>query len=260
MPVTPVSRLDPPALTLPVRSDLQEHMTRTYFTVRLGMVLIGFLLPPALFVGGLLLETPAIVRPSMSDYYNGALILRDLFVGSLAAVGALLILYKGFSAAEDRALNLAGTFAIGTALFPTGHPAHGWFAVTMFLCIAYVCWFRAKDTLRLVDDPARRRQYERTYRTLALLMAVLPVAAAVLATMIFPSWVVLLVEWAAIWVFGGYWALKSLEFHRTHADQRAATGQLTISATPPPGGRVKQALGGAFGDKAVVEVGSSPVQ
>ena len=246
--------LKPPRLAPPVRTDLQEHMTRTYFTVRLGMVLIAFLLPPVLVIGGLIVERPPLVRPSMSDYYNGPALLGDVFVGALVAVGALLLLYKGFSAAEDRALNLAGAFAIGTALFPTGNPAHGWFAVLLFLCIAWVCWFRASDTKELISNARDREWYERTYKLLALLMGLLPVAAAVLAIMLFRSRVVLVVEWVAIWVFGAYWAVKSWEFHRTHADQRAAMGRLEIRSTLPSGGRVKQALGGALGRKSVVEV------
>jgi len=56
----------------------------------------------------------------MSAYYHTAM--REVFVGILFAVGAYLYLYKGFSAVENIALNLAGTFAICIPLFPTPLP------------------------------------------------------------------------------------------------------------------------------------------
>lgn len=46
--------------------------------------------------------------------------MRNWFVGILWAVGSFLILYKGFRAAEDWLLNLAGGFAILTAMTPCG--------------------------------------------------------------------------------------------------------------------------------------------
>lgn len=41
--------------------------------------------------------------------------MRDLLVGSLFAVGPLLLIYKGFSFAEDWLLNAAGVLIIGVA-------------------------------------------------------------------------------------------------------------------------------------------------
>jgi len=48
--------------------------------------------------------------------YNYAM--RDWFVGILWAVGSFLVLYRGFSVAEDWALNIAGLSAILLAINP----------------------------------------------------------------------------------------------------------------------------------------------
>lgn len=218
----------------PATSDraLQDHMTGTYFGLRAGMAVIGLGLPPALIVGGLLLEPGAGIRPSLSDYYGGGL--RDVFVGALAASAALLASYRGFSRYEDRAFDLAAVFAVITALSPVGTSLHGPAAVAFFLCIAYVCLFRAKDTLHLVREPKLRALYRGAYRTLGVLLVVLPAAAAALTILLSASIMVLAVEVAAVAVFGTYWVVKSVEFARTHAELRAAAGDLAVTRPVPP--------------------------
>jgi hypothetical protein len=244
-------------------NPLQEHITRTYFSLRTWMYVIGFMLPVVLIVVGLLREPELGVRTSMSDYYNSAY-LRDVFVGALISIGVMLILYRGFSKAEAWALDGAGVLAIGTALVPTGTRWHGVLAVAFFACIAYVCLFRAEDTLDLLN-PEDRALYKRTYRSIGVLMLALPIAAAVLAVVLFQSRVILVVEWAAVWVFGSYWAVKSREFSRTHAEERAAAGALHTVGTPPPRKRSRlrevrglgPALSEAFGDQVILEVDRS---
>ncbi len=242
------------------RNELQEHIAATYFSLRIGMLLLGSLLPVMLVAGGLLLEPNAGIRTSLSDYYLSPL--RDVFVGVLVAIGAFLVLYRGFSSAEDRAFDLAGACAIGAALVPAGAILHAIFAIAFFLCVAYVALFRAGDTLHLIKDGDRRRRYRQVYRILGALMVVLPLAAAFLGWLLLRSWLVLVVELVAVWVFGGYWAVKSREFALTHADQRAAAGELAVvrsgpAATTqavPEASRLTQAFGEAFGARAVVEV------
>src|SRR5262245_34491539 len=164
----------PRSFAKPVESEdeLRQHITGTYFGLRAGMAVVGFLLPIGLVFLGLVLEPTVGVRSSLSAYYNSAG-LRDVFVGALVVVGALLIVYRGFSVAEDRAFNFAGLFAFVVALVPTGNPPHGVAAVALFGCMAYVSWFRAQDTLHLLPL-AEQRTYATLYKTLAVLMVVLP--------------------------------------------------------------------------------------
>src|SRR2546421_3908142 len=123
------------------------------------------------------LDTKLLAHPGAGD-------LRDWFVGGLFIVGILLIVYKGFLPNEDRALNLAGVFAMGVALFhmPWGERHQPWdnhrswiddfleplfhklpweqhvpsahyvCALLLFFCLGYVCFFCGSATLELSDD------------------------------------------------------------------------------------------------------------
>lgn len=89
--------------------------------------------------------------------------MRNYFVGLLFAVGAILFVYKGYSWKEDWALNFAGAMAASIALNPTPWDCakhrltfHGTSAILFFIAIAYVCIFRADDTLVLVEDPEKK--------------------------------------------------------------------------------------------------------
>lgn len=100
----------------PNRNDLF-----TYRRLRRAIGYLGIALP-VLLVGLSFIpffETP--VQPSISDYYYTNL--RDIFTGTLAAVGLFMICYKGHGNSSllknDQLLtNVAGIMAIGVALIP----------------------------------------------------------------------------------------------------------------------------------------------
>jgi hypothetical protein len=196
----------------------------------------------------------------MSAYYHaGGGVARDVFVGTLCAVAAGLHLYKGITRLENRALDLAAVLLVGVALVPMawdcGHACpslslHGSFAAAFFVAIAYVCLFRACDTLSLIRDPALARRYRRTYQSLGVAMILAPLAAGVLGWLLERGsgyrWTLFLVEAAGVWTFASYWLVKTLEMRRTHADTRAAEGQLAVPA---------HGVGDAFKALEVEEVG-----
>ena len=98
--------------------DLRRNMMRTYFMLRLGIVILSVSLP-LLLLGYSVVTHGRLVESSMSAFYGadgGAM--RNYFVGILWAIGFFLILYKGFSALEDWLLNFAGGFAVLTAMTP----------------------------------------------------------------------------------------------------------------------------------------------
>jgi hypothetical protein len=57
------------------------------------------------------------VQGSISAYYLGPI--RDVFVATLVGIAVCLVVYRGSSAIEDYALNLAGFFAFFVAFVPT---------------------------------------------------------------------------------------------------------------------------------------------
>ncbi|HEX8387488.1 MAG TPA: hypothetical protein VF636_00600 [Sphingomonas sp.] len=194
------------------------NIAASYFMLRRGMAALAFALPAILWVGGGL-------EGSLSAYYHAdGGRMRDVFVGALWAIGAFLFLYRGYSTAEDRALDGAGLLAVVTALAPMDWPRHSVDTVTgavhyaaaigFFLLIAYVCLFRSGDTLELMRDEARAARFRATYRCLGALMVLLPAAVwAVHRLLPRPDEPVALffVESAGVWVFAAFWMVKSRE-------------------------------------------------
>lgn len=214
-------------------------ISATYFTLRAGMVALAAALPLLLVALGL---ADGEVQPSLSAYYHAARagcdygaggLRRDVFVGTLWAVGVFLLLYRGYSPAEDRALNVAGLAAVAVALFPTDWPrdvtaqcpaaAQAWVggvhvvaAVTFFAAIAYVCLWCAKETVELLPgEPLQRRYYAR-YRVVGAAMVGLPALVLLLHWLLArgEGRLVLMLEAAAVWVFAAFWGIKSAEIRR----------------------------------------------
>lgn len=223
-----------------MKKNLSDHIAATYRALRIGIAVIALAFPILLAIGGYVLAGLAL-EGSMSAYYHaGNSAMRNVFVGILFAVGTILFLYQGFSRLEDWALNFAGIFALGVALFPMAWPAvsggsrfslHGIFAVLFFLCIAYVCVYRASDTLSLVKDEKKRERYRVLYKIIGIAMFASPVMAFVLISLLrLNKSFVFFVEAAGVYVFAWYWLLKSLEIAKTNADEKAARGELDVKA------------------------------
>jgi hypothetical protein len=151
--------------------DLRKNMLATYFHLRLGIVVLSAVLP-WLLLGYSWFGKGEFAQNSMSAYY-GAYddAMRDWFVGILWAVGSFLVLYKGFSAAESWALNIAVVSAILLSINPchcwTNPPGsntlHSGFAIAFFVSMIYVCWFCAYDTISLLPDNWESF-YEKSYQ------------------------------------------------------------------------------------------------
>ena len=206
-------------------------VSTSYVILRNGIGVLGFALPIVMVVGGGLDH----VQGSLSAYYHfsverpgqyGAGTMRDLFVGLLCAIGAFLFFYRGHSLQEDVALNIAGISAVLVALFPMDWPRdagdamtitsklHSASATAFFVMIAYVCVFRARDTLCIIDDDNRRRAFERIYLVFGLLMLATPASVAALSfasTISGSGYKTLIVESGGVFVFAAFWLVKSYE-------------------------------------------------
>jgi hypothetical protein len=225
----------------------------TYRALRLTLVILAFVFPPALPVGGKILRDLPLYH-SMSAYYHyhvhlgsvsppipagdkpGQGPMRDVFVGALFALGALLVAYRGFSWLENWALNLAGVLAWGVALFPMDWPPatggiskHGVCAFGFFGCIAYVCIWRSRDTLSLVPDADwMKKFYLSIYRTLGVLMVLLPCAAWALSKWAGNGSATFWAEFAGVYVFACYWLVKTIETSKSGVDEKAARGEWVL--------------------------------
>jgi len=202
----------------------------TYFTLRTWLMVLAFALPLVLWWGGAVFSDLSL-QGSISAYYHaGDGALRDVFVGALVAVAALLIVYKGFSGFENWALNVGGGALIMVALIPDdGSTAlsdsvpwlHGSSAIAFFLCLGYVAFVRSGDTLGLMPDATQRRWFRWFYRGVAAGMLALVALAALVAWLAGTSWVVFVIETGGVWAFATYWYLKTLEVRSSGADAMA---------------------------------------
>lgn len=221
--------------------ELQTHMLGTYHSVRLGVGILGIGLVLSIWLFGPRLDD-AVLRGSLSAYYYSDM--RNVFVGLLVAIGALLYLYKGFSTAENLTLNLAGLLAVGVAWFPTapeGTPRdtvawiHAGCAIAFFVCIGYVSVFRADDTLSLIPNADVAKRYRAAYKALGIGMIASPLLALITSTVLDPGGnnrsIVFYIEAAGVVMFAAYWLVKSWEM-RTGLADAAAGAALLKNAVP----------------------------
>ena len=95
-------------------SSYQFDLLRTYRFLRLAMVLLVLLLFVA--VGLYVASRGALLQSISASYYTPV---RAVFVSSLCAIGACLIVYQGNTPVEDVLLNGSGFFAFIVAFVPT---------------------------------------------------------------------------------------------------------------------------------------------
>jgi hypothetical protein len=214
-------------------SPFADSINHSYFLLRRWVAILAILLPMTLWLG-----TAPTPQPSMSEYYhNPGGWMRDVFVGALCAVGFVLYFYKGYTPAESIALTIAGVCAVMVAMAPMAYdsacadprllPArwglHGAFAGTLFVMIAYVCIFRSRDTLALLDDVKARTAFQRVYYVLGALMIAVPLSELAIWLKVGRpehSIIIFAIEAGGIWVFGTFWLVKSREIARIQAQTR----------------------------------------
>jgi hypothetical protein len=238
--------LDP--LKPPTAEDLRKNMLSTYYLLRMGIVVISAALPVALLIYSFVYHG-GLEQGSMSAFYgayDGAM--RNWFVGSLCAIGAFLILYKGFSFKEDMALNAAGSFAVLTAMTPcecwTDAAAprsvfHLAFAILFFTCMAYVCFTCALKTIDLLPVKDRKR-FRRAYFWIGVALIASPGTALVLDYFLDTiqralqtnrgNGFVFAFEAIGVWVFAFYWFTKTQEYEISSAEKEALKGHLEYDA------------------------------
>jgi len=100
----------------PTTRSPEDTLVHSYLFLRRAIGLIGLGLPAVLIIGKLIVQGGGL-QDSISSYFYTDM--RGVFVGSMCAVGAFLLSYRGYDVIDDVAGNLAGVAAVGVALFPT---------------------------------------------------------------------------------------------------------------------------------------------
>lgn len=161
--------------------EKENSLVISYLTLRKIIGLLGIALPVVLAVGGLLIfEKPELQR-SISAYFHTDL--RQVFVGSLWAIGFFLLSYKGYGRADAIAGDLGCLFAVGMTLFPTRPEVvvssndvlfgqiHQAFAALFFLTLIFFSLFLFTKTNPSQPPTKKKLQRNMVYRVCGYAMA-----------------------------------------------------------------------------------------
>lgn len=207
-----------------------QYQLISFLWLRRGIGLVGIALPIFLIAGTYLVgnEECRVIQNAISDYYHT--IVRDIFVGVLAVLAIFLFSYKGPEKIDNIAANLAGTFALGIAYFPTSiktcnqwngyeNPTmHNISAVAFFLILTYFSLFLFPKTNHKLPPSPKKLIRNKVYRISGIVMLVSIVIVGIQMLFLanispfnrYP--IVLIFEWIALWAFGISWIVKGEMF------------------------------------------------
>ncbi len=221
----------------------------SYHRVRTALGILGIFLPVALILGGL--ETSGQIEPTISDFFHTKM--RDVYVGTLSAIGIFLISYRGYRRNDDEFLSdnvlatTAGLAAFGLAFFPNANGGSGADTITQvvlgantatsvhfvsgslfFFCLALFCYIQFPKNAR----PARRRVYMACGHIIILSLIGLIVGSylkmngpAPVRDFVIDWRVIFWAEAVGIWAFALSWLVKGkadLALARRRAARKAA--------------------------------------
>ncbi|QEG41142.1 hypothetical protein [Roseimaritima ulvae] len=198
----------------------------SYLSIRRGIGLIGILLPILLApVGWLLFDIQ--FQDNLSSYYHTDM--RDVFVGSLCAIGIFLFCYRGYDSIENWTANLGCFSALGVALFPLDPNSdplyqrsivgyvHSFSGGLFFLTLAMYSLFHFPSASAAKHEIApHEAERNFVYRTSGLVI-LLSMLAMGTYLFLFPiEWkrtfnqynFLLWMEWIAVWAFACAWLTK----------------------------------------------------
>lgn len=219
--------------------DLPEKtnaLVISYFGIRRAIGVSGLLLPVLLGpVGWLVFGVE--IQDNISSYYHTPL--RDVFVGTMSAIGIFLYCYRGYDWIENWTANIGCLSALGVALMPldpgsdplhqrsiTGY-LHTISGGTFFLTLAFYSLFhfpKSKPPPQPSEagggplEPPEPRVAERNfiYRTSGVVILLSMLAMGAYLLLLPASWQRTLnrynflfwMEWVAIWAFAAAWLTK----------------------------------------------------
>ncbi|NND96491.1 MAG: hypothetical protein HKN47_04075 [Pirellulaceae bacterium] len=196
----------------------------SYLGIRRAIGMSGLLLPIALGpVGWLVFGIE--IQNNMSSYYHTAL--RDVFVGTLCAIGIFLFCYRGYDAVENWTANLGCASALGVALFPLDYASdplvqksmvgyiHTFSGGVFFLTLAFYSLYHfPRDSVREEEPHVRERNFVYRMSGVVILLSIVTMGGYLFwlpddwkqtfNQYNFLFWM----EWIAVWSFAAAWLAK----------------------------------------------------
>lgn len=202
-----------------------RQLVVSYIGVRRAIGVSGLLLPILLGPCGWLLGIE--IQDNMSSYYHTAL--RDIFVGTLCAMGIFLFCYRGHDWIENWTANLGCGFALGVALLPLDEGSdplqqvstvgflHSMCGGAFFLTMAFYSLVHfPSSTKKNPEHEPHEAQRDLIYRASGIVILVSTLAMATYLFLLPADWKELAdgynalfwLEWIAIWAFAAAWLTK----------------------------------------------------
>jgi len=217
------------------QQSVSQDLVLDYLSLRKAVGIIGVALPVVLALGNMILHGAGIQRSISLYYYTD---LRNVFVGSLCAIGVFLMSTKGYDKRDMIFGILASLFAIGVALFPTSPESgatseeqiigtlHLTFASLLFLTFAYFCF---KLFTLTAGNPTPRKLHRNTvYRVCGtIIVACIALIAVVhlpsIGKLAAPLSPVFWLESIAVMTFGVAWLTKGEAILKDEEEAGAAS-------------------------------------
>lgn len=217
--------LDSTLLNMPIPNASQNNRTMvlSYRDVRRAVGLSGLLLPVALGLGGYIVGVP--IQDNISSYYHTAM--RDVFVGTMSAMGVFLLCYRGLDWVENWTANIGCAAALCIALCPLDANSdplfqksivgylHTFSGGVFFLTLAFYSLVHFPRSGNEIEEP---HLWERRliYRTSGIVILLSMVAMGSYMILIPFAWKSFLNQWnflfwmesIAVWAFAAAWLTK----------------------------------------------------
>ena len=203
-----------------------QSLVVSYIGIRRAIGISGLVLPIMLGpFGWLVLDIE--IQDNMSSYYHTPL--RDVFVGTLCAIGIFLFCYQGHDRVENWTANIGCISALGLALCPLDsysdpldqrslvgflHTASGG---AFFLAFAFYSLYHFPTSKDKVEEPEPHEQQRNlVYRASGVVILLSMLAMGAYLFLIPENWqqfcnrynVLFWLEWVALWAFAGAWLTK----------------------------------------------------
>ncbi len=207
-------------------SESTRTLVVSYLGVRRAIGAVGLLLPILLGpVGWLVFEID--IQDNLSSYYHT--VLRDVFVGSMCAIGIFLYCYRGYDWIESWTGKFGCVSALGVALFPldaNSDPLYQKSVVgylhtisggVFFLTLAFYSLYHfpsSKDENREIAPHEAERNF--VYRTSGVVILISMLAMGGYLFLMQAEWkricnqynFLFWMEWVAVWAFAAAWLTK----------------------------------------------------
>ena len=230
-----------------------QPLVLSYIGVRRAIGISGLLLPIILGPIGWLVFGIRF-QDNLSSYYYTPL--RDVFVGTIFAIGIFLFCYRGNDWVENWTANLGCLFAIGIALFPLDPHSdplqqrsivgylHTLCGGAFFLTLSFYSLYHFPSSTsmnRELEPHEQQRAF--VYRTSGIVILVSMFAMGVYLFLLPPDWkqlanhyhLLFWLEWIAVWAFAAAWLTKGRTIVADIAiDLLAMTQAQLIKQISPP--------------------------